>query len=121
MKKNDIILILGVIFAAAAVFCWSFFQKQEEGAKAVVYLEGEAIASYSLKEAGEYEIKSEKGTNRLIIRDGSADMTEADCPDGLCVKQHSIRKTGETIVCLPHKVVVEIHGGENTELDAITR
>lgn len=121
MKKNDIILILGILAAAAAVFCWSFFQQREEGARAVVYLEGEAIASYSLEEEGEYEIRSEKGINRLVIRNGSADMTEADCPDGLCVKQHSIRKTGETIVCLPHKVVVEIQGGESTDLDAMTR
>ena len=37
-------------------------------------------------------------------------MTEADCPDKICVNTGKISKIGETIVCLPHRVVVEIQG-----------
>ncbi len=44
------------------------------------------------------------------IHDGKADVTEADCPDKLCVHQKAISKTHETIVCLPNKVVVEVTG-----------
>ena len=54
--------------------------------------------------------KDGKTTNLLVIKDGKADVTEADCPDKLCVHQKAISKTNETIVCLPNKVVVQVIG-----------
>ena len=88
---------------------------------ALVYVDGEITASYNLHEDGEYNINTRYGMNRLLIKDGQADMTEADCPDGLCVKQHPVSRTGETIVCLPHRIVVEIEGAMESELDAVTQ
>ena len=41
-------------------------------------------------------------------KDGKASMAKADCPDKICVNHAAISKKGETIVCLPHKVVVEV-------------
>ena len=60
-------------------------------------------------------------TNVLTIRDGRADMTEADCPDKLCVHQKAISKNHEMIVCLPNKVVVEVTGSEENGFDSIAR
>ena len=53
---------------------------------------------------------SAEGTwhNILVIKDGRADMTDADCPDRICVNHRPVSQEGETIVCLPHKVVVEV-------------
>jgi hypothetical protein len=48
-------------------------------------------------------------------------MTEADCPDKLCVQEKAVSKNGETIVCLPHRVVVEITSEEENEIDGVTR
>lgn len=121
MKKNDILLITGVLVLALAVFAWNSFIKGKDGGRAVVYIDGEISAQYDLNVDGEYIIETERGKNRLLIEDGKADMTEADCPDGLCVKQKSIQKTGETIVCLPHRVVVEIESGQESEFDGITQ
>jgi len=36
------------------------------------------------------------------------DVIEADCPDKICVKHTNIKNAGETIICLPHKLVIEI-------------
>ena len=47
-------------------------------------------------------------------------MESADCPDQICVRQKAISKEGESIICLPNKVVVSIVGGEEKELDAVT-
>ena len=47
-------------------------------------------------------------------------MIDATCPDHICVNQKEISKTGETIVCLPNKVIVEIKGADSSELDAVT-
>lgn len=61
------------------------------------------------------EIKNGDGdvTNTLVIKGGVADMTSADCPDHLCVKQKAISKEGESIICLPNKVVVTVKATRN--------
>ncbi|MBQ9155690.1 MAG: NusG domain II-containing protein [Eubacterium sp.] len=62
--------------------------------------------------------------NILKIEDGRVSMVKADCPDKICVDHKPIRNVGETIVCLPHKLVVEIidEGGvEQTDFDVIAR
>ena len=47
-------------------------------------------------------------------------MKDANCPDKICEGHNKISYKGETIVCLPHKVVIEIVADEATyELDAV--
>lgn len=51
-------------------------------------------------------------------------MKEADCPDKYCVKQGEINKIRQNIVCLPHKIVVEIISADSSkqnEADAIAK
>ena len=55
-----------------------------------------------------------------MIEDGKADMVWADCPDKLCVNQKAISREGESIICLPNKVVISSVGGEEREVDAVT-
>ena len=50
---------------------------------------------------------------------GKAKMTDADCPDQLCVHQKAASKNHESIICLPNKVVVEVDGSEESEFDAV--
>ena len=66
-------------------------------------------------------------SNTLVIKDEMADMIFADCPDQICVKHAPISNVGETIICLPNKVVVTIEsltGNEKparVEVDVIVR
>ena len=62
-----------------------------------------------------------KEENTLVINDRAAFMTSATCPDQLCIHQGAIQKAGQTIVCLPHKVVVSVIGRDASELDSISR
>ena len=55
-----------------------------------------------------------------MVKDGKVSVTEADCPDKVCVNTGEISKSGDTIVCLPHKLVVEIEGS-TSETDAVAR
>ena len=58
--------------------------------------------------------------NLLMISDGTAFVSDADCPDKLCVKQRAISRNGESIICLPHKLVIRIVAKEESRLDAVT-
>ena len=60
-------------------------------------------------------------TNRLVIRDGSAQMEWADCPDQICVHHRAIHAGGENIICLPNKVVVSVISPEESGLDGIAQ
>ena len=50
------------------------------------------------------------GTNTLVIEDRAAWMEDALCPDHICVDMGKIRYSGQSIVCLPNRVVVSIEG-----------
>ena len=84
-----------------------------------VKVNGEIQGVYSLSEDQDIEING--GTNRLKIRNSTADMTEADCPDKLCVNQRAVSKNGESIICLPNKVIVTVDSSENSEFDAVAQ
>ena len=116
MKKNDWILVAVILVLAGIGFLiFTNFGRQTAGIVKVT-VDGEVFGTYSLKKEQEVEINE---TNRLIIEDGQVDMIEADCPDQICVEHISISKNKETIVCLPNKVIVEIVGGEDAEIDAV--
>lgn len=118
MKKNDLILIIVVIIIAAAAFLIHNFMGGKHAGVVTVKVDGELEGTYSLHENQEIEING--GSNILVIKDGEADMTWADCPDKLCVKQKSVSKKNENIICLPNKVIVEVESDESSEYDAVT-
>ena len=118
--RNDFILIAAVLIAALGIWLGVELSK-EEGAFAVVVVDGVETAKYLLDRDAEIRLESENGWyNILVIKDGSADVAEASCPDKICVNQHSIDKTGETITCLPNKTVIKIIGAGEAEIDFVS-
>ena len=116
MKKMDFILVLTVvILAVGGLFLYSILGQKEAG-RVIVEVDGEVYGEYKLQDNQELLINE---TNVLIIENGEVNMYEANCPDQICVKHVSISKNGETIVCLPNKVVVTIKEAAESELDAV--
>lgn len=108
MKKRDLYLAAALLLAAAVLFFVMRIGNQEEGSQVKITVDGETYGVYSLWEEQEIEIKGTAGENRIRIEDGKVRMIAADCPDGYCMDQGAIHRAAETIVCLPHKVVVEV-------------
>ena len=117
MKKNDIILIAVILVLGIGAFIF-FRMGGKEGAQVTITVDQKLYGTYELSKDQTIEIND---TNTLKIENGQAKMVEADCPDGLCLRQHAISKDNETIVCLPNKIVVEVIGGAKKELDASLR
>ena len=109
--RSDIILI-GVFLIISLSVLYFVFLTREEGAIADVYVDGVKVAEYPLSIDGVYYINN--GSNVLVIEDGAAYMREANCPDKFskngCVNTGKISYVGQTIVCLPNKIIVEIVG-----------
>lgn len=116
--KNDIILIAAlVILALVAGVALLLFKS--EGDTVSVSVDGKVIAEYPLFEDLEVEIESDGGYNILVIAGGEARVERASCPDGICSAHRAISRDGESIICLPNKVVVEVHAAESDEPDVI--
>lgn len=124
MKKNDLFLIGGLLLISLVLgIGLSLYKKNatEEAPAAVVTIDGTEYGTYPLDEDRVERIDMGDGEyNILEIKDGEAFMSEASCPDQICVLHSHIRYTGESIVCLPHKVLVEIINGEVNDLDGST-
>lgn len=107
MKKNDIILLVAVVICASALLAIFSAVYLGKGDTAVVKVNGEEYARLPLKHDTELLIHGDGGTNLLIIKDGKAYISEASCPDLICVKTGYADEL-KSIVCLPNKVTVSI-------------
>lgn len=119
MKKTryDILLIAGIILAAALL--WWFVRPRQTGGEVVVVQDGQEIGRYPLDEDRTVTIGTED-YNILEIRDGTAAVVEANCGDHTCVRTGAISRTGQVIICLPHRLEIQIEGGQSADVDAVT-
>ena len=98
-NRNDFVLILVLLAVILIGFLVVRLQRQKDAFTVDVSVDGTTVATYRLDEGGQ---------NHLVIQDGCARIEEADCPDKLCVKQGTVSKSGESLVCLPNRVVVAV-------------
>ena len=124
MKKKDLILIVLALVCALALYLVSQITLGAEASSVVVLLDGEEVLRKPLVYSDSYEIVQEDGSSNVIrVESGVVWMQEANCRDGLCIRQGKMKNGAKTIVCLPHKLVVKMDGdapvSDNSDLDII--
>ena len=113
--KNDLIMI-GVLIVMTALLFLGLFVFKKEGKLVVVSVDSVEVASFSLDKDLVYEIEGYNGgRNTLVIEDRVAYVKDSTCPDHLCEYMGKISKVGQSVICLPNRVVVEIRGSKNAE------
>ena len=116
MKKCDYIFAGLVLMFAGFITIWYGVLAGQDAGQVTVTVESEVYGTYLLSEDQEIWIND---TNVLVIEDHKAYMKDATCPNKDCVKQKAVSKKGETLTCLPHRVIVEVTSGESSDLDAV--
>ena len=116
--KNDIIFVavLLLIVLIAGVF---MVLLRKNGDTVIVTVDGKAWGEYSLNEDITVNIKTGSNFNVLVIKDGKAYIESASCPDGICSSHRPIKRNGESIICLPNKVVVTVNTKDKSAPDVI--
>jgi hypothetical protein len=108
--KNDIVLaVVIILLATAGLLLFNLFKT--EGSFVSVKIDGVEKYRYSLEENIDiviYTGENNEYENRLVIKDSKAVIVQANCPDKICVGHRAVNKVNESIVCLPHKLVIEI-------------
>ena len=117
---RDLILVGALLIAALLVLLViRNRQERETGTDAVVTVrtaDGDEV--YPLNKDGVFSLNG--GTNTLVIEDGEAWVSEANCPDKVCMGMGKISKNGEFIACLPNQVIIVVEGGEESPVDGRT-
>ena len=110
-KADRILAVLLTAAGLAAAYFLSF--GQTAGDELLITVDGKVFGSYSLIEDNEIVIDRNDHTNKVTISDGKVSMSFSDCHNQDCVLHSEISRTGENIICLPNKVVLEITGDDN--------
>ena len=122
MKKNDFILMGAILLVAILFFTGYHFLFKQSGDSVAISIDNQSYATLPLDQNTTLTIPGKNGgENILEIKNGAASITHADCPDKLCVHQKEIKNQGESLVCLPHKVIVSVISSEKAELDGIAQ
>ena len=107
--KGDLLIVGIILLLAATFFLINVIRdRQSSGEGSVLVIrDGSVTASYPLY-------------NLLMIRNGSAEISDANCPDKICVRSKAITRDGESIICLPHRLVLSVHSERESDMDAVT-
>ena len=116
IKKRDIVLAaVLLILGITGVLIVKYGLKS--GNTADEYIDDKLVQTIDMSVDDEYTFQTDKGSNTVEVRNGAVSMKSADCPDKVCVRMGTKNRNGETITCLPHKLVIEVHGGQEQEVD----
>ena len=124
ITKADFILILLLFFAGIVLTLCVFLPQSGEGGVLEVRQNGKLLMTLPLNHATEQTIPWGDGQeNHFVIRDGTVTMTSSDCPDQTCIRTGGIRQAGQSIVCLPHRLVLTIKEktSSHSPLDAVVQ
>ncbi len=120
MKKADFIVIAIVLAVVGVLAFFLYYVNGDSGKYVQIESNGEVIETLSIDEDFEKKYNLDGNTNTVHIENGEVTVTQADCKDKICVNHMPIHRTGESIVCLPHKFVVTVlDDGEDAEIDAV--
>lgn len=120
LKKGDIIIFTAVVLLAVLLFLFLNVFNQNTGHFVRIEVNGKTETILPLQSDTVYEVKTDdENYNTVIIEDGFAAVFEASCPDKICVKHKKVSKAGESIICLPNKLVVTIVSESDAEIDGV--
>ncbi|HHY80426.1 MAG TPA: NusG domain II-containing protein [Thermoanaerobacter sp.] len=124
MKKGDILIVLFVaILSIGLLIFYKVSTTQHYPHKyAAIMVDGKIYKEVSLDDVNyreEIPIVTKYGKDVLLVKDGGVKVIYAECPDKICIKEGFIDKPGQSIICLPFRIVVEIRGVKNDKVDQV--
>ena len=105
-----------ICIAAAAVMLAALslllLTSRKDGTVVQVIQDGTVIREIDLSRVSQeysFEVEGpEGGSNTVLVQPGRICISEADCPDRICVHQGWLTDQPVPIVCLPHRLVIAL-------------
>ena len=122
MKSNRfwILLLCGILIVSGITM---FTLNQYRTEWAFVYQDGILIERFDLASLSEPEslmIEYGLGVNYITAEPGRIRVSDANCPDGFCIRQGWVSGGLVPIVCLPHRLIISFDDDFSQDFDAVT-
>lgn len=114
-QKRDFLLIAIIFFMIVVSAGLILFFGRNAGETVYITIDGRLYGTYRLSQNQTITVEEPFGFNKITIENGMVHMAEADCPDKYCMAYKPIKNGGQTIICLPHKLVVEVIGKRDSQ------
>ncbi len=110
---RDIVLVILLVVLAGGMYIGNQIMNRKPAVIVEVSVDGVVVEELDLSKDTEFVVKGyQGGTNTLVIENGQVYITDATCPDKVCIHQGKINRSGEMIVCLPNLMIAKIVGEE---------
>lgn len=118
-KKSDIVLMVMIVIIGSLSGIYLSLGKTA-GDEVEIKIDNRVYGTYRLDLDRTIVVKGSNGKNIVTIKNGSVKMSSASCKNQVCVHHSPISKVGESIICLPNKVIVKIKGSSKGGIDAVS-
>ncbi len=117
MKKFD--FVLAACLLAAGIGMFALFGDTGAGTFVEIYSDGVLYGKYPLHEDRTVRVVSAFGQNTVKVKNGEVFVSDSSCKDGLEMKTGAVKKSGESLVCLPNRLVVSVVGGKDAGKESV--
>lgn len=116
------LLLVGIVLAVATAASVAVFRTKLGDSTALIYQDGTCVRTIDLSQVDKpwsFTVEWDGGYNVIQVERGRIRVSEADCPDQVCVHQGWISNSVVPIACLPHKLVIRLVSGSDSGVDAV--
>jgi hypothetical protein len=114
VTRRSILIGVGILVVSlAAQACITFFGTLRKGRSASITDSDGVVREMPLDTNGRTEVTTALGSNTIEVADGQIRVVDATCTNKDCVHQGPISRPGQTIVCLPNRLVIRIEGSDD--------
>ncbi len=116
---GDYLVIALVLLGAGATIPVLHQNAEASGRWAIVRVDGQIVHQLSLAQDRQITVTGPAGETVIQVQRGRVRVVRSPGPQEICMRQGWIHKPGQTLICLPNHVTVEIPG--DSGVDAISR
>ena len=128
MNKSDKIFVIIVFLLSLAVYIFSvyiFYLITSDDLQAVIYVNDNEYARYSIKEDRQITIPGTLGDVVVEIKEERVRILTETSPLHICSLQGWVDRAYVSLICLPNGVVVQIENATSTmeepDIDSLTQ
>ena len=111
MKTRTWIVLFSLLAVLLALLSLLLLRQRREGTTVEILLDGAVIREIDLSRVyreESFRVECPEGYNLITVRPGAICVSEADCPDRICVRMGWLTDGAAPIVCLPHRLMIRL-------------